>query len=290
MKADLLRAWAPPAKVQTYDSRDSMLYALSIGLGRDPMDPRALPFVYEKDQQAFPCMAAILATPGFWMRDHPEFEIDHRRIVHGEQHLRLYADLPPSGSVSGQTLIARIIDKGPGKPAIIHAVRELSNCENGSKIAAVEQVYVYRGGGGFSQEGDHSDGPATAPEPAPDRRPDRVLTFQTRADSALLYRLSGDYNPLHADPEVARQAGFERPILHGLASYAMVAKSILWDVADGDVRTLRAYSARMSAPALPGDMFEIRCWIDNPCEITFEVAVPDRDVVILGGGKMVLGQ
>ena len=288
MKAALLREWQPADILQSYSSRDSILYALGIGLGSDPLDRRALPFVFEKDQQAFPCMAAVLASPGFWMRDHPEFGIDHRRIVHGEQHLRLYRPLPASGTVRGRTRSMRVIDKGAGKPAVIHASRSLFMDDEDDKIADIEHVYVYRGGGGFAVDGEVSDDAAASPAPTPTDDPDFTVSVATRPEAALLYRLSGDYNPLHADPAVAAQAGFDRPILHGLATWAIAARALIWKVADGDVTRLRSYSARMSSPAYPGDRFEVRGWHDGNGRIGFDMRVPDREVVVLAGGIMSL--
>ena len=205
-----VKSWPFDDVVQRYEEKDTMLYALGIGLGYDPMDERQLPYVYEeKTLRAFPTMSVVLGFPGFWVRD-PRTGIDWVRVVHGEQRLTMHAPLPASGTVVGKTRVSHVVDKGAGKGAIVVSERTLHD-EGGKLLATLQQSTFCRGDGGFGQ----GDAPPEALPATPDAEPDRSCTLQVAPNAALLYRLNADPNPLHADPQVARKAGFERPILHG---------------------------------------------------------------------------
>ena len=202
---------------QRYDQKDTMLYALGIGLGQDPEDTRQLRYVYEEGLQAFPTMGVVLAYPGFWVRD-PRTGIDWVKVVHGEQRLTVHAPLPASGMVVSRTRNTHVIDKGADKGAIVINERTLHG-EDGACLATLRQSTFCRGDGGFGQ-GDASPEPLP---PTPDSEPDLRCELRVAPNAALLYRLNADPNPLHVDPEVARQAGYPRPILHGLCSYGAVS-------------------------------------------------------------------
>ena len=142
------RDWQSGDVRQTYTAKDTMLYALGLGLGADPLDEKQLRFVYEKDLMALPTMAAVLASPGFWMREQKQIGIDFMKLVHGEQAVRLHAPLPASGTVIGRTRVTRVVDKGEGKGAILHVEKEIVD-EAQQPLATVESVYFLRGDGGF---------------------------------------------------------------------------------------------------------------------------------------------
>jgi acyl dehydratase len=277
------RDWHSGDVRHAYTAKDTMLYALGLGLGADPLDARQLRFVYEKDLAALPTMAAVLASPGFWMRERQEIGIDFMKLVHGEQALRLHAPLSPAGTVVGRTRVTRVVDKGEGKGAILHAEKELFDAE-GRALATVESVYFLRGDGGFSALNGQSDDPAPPAVATPERAPDHTLDLPTRPEQALLYRLSGDMNPLHAEPAFAARAGFARPILHGLATWGLAGRGLIAAHADSDPARLLALRARLSAPVYPGETLRLESWRDGE-GVAFRLRALERDVAVLTHGR-----
>lgn len=269
---------------QTYTTRDTIVYALGLGFGEDPLDPGQLRFVYEKHLQAMPTMAAVLASPGFWMRDRKELGIDALKIVHGEQMLQVHARLPPEGTVIGRTQVTRVVDKGEGKGAVIHAEKRLVDEPTQQLLATVESVYFCRGDGGFSASSGESDAPAESAPVVPDASPDGAVDVATRLDQALLYRLSGDINPLHVDPAVAAKLGFPRPILHGLATWGMAGRAIVAACCENDPAKLNGLRARLSAPVLPGDTLRLEYW-RNGQGAAFRMRAVERDAAVLTNGQ-----
>ncbi len=279
----------PPIR-QHYTARDTMLYALSLGLGNDPLDSAALPFVFEAAPgglRALPTQAVVLGYPGFWARE-PDTGIDWVKLLHGEQRLRLHRPLPADAEIVGHNRITHLTDKGADKGAIMVTERRLETV-HGELLATVQQVSFLRGDGGYTQldGGQPSDAPLPALQPTPeDRAPDFVDTQPTRPEAALLYRLMGDFNPLHADPAVARAAGFDRPILHGLASYGLVAHALLRQCADHDPSRLRALDIRFTAPVFPGETLVTEIWRDPAQSTQFRLRakVLERDKIVLSHG------
>ena len=279
----------PPVH-QHYAERDTMLYALSLGLGQDPLDPSILPCVYEGAPgglQALPTLAVVMGYPGFWARE-PDTGIDWVKLLHGEQRMRLHRPLPASGDIVGLNRITHLTDKGAGKGTLMVTERRVETAA-GELLATVEQVSFLRGDGGYSEQGagQPSDEPLPALQPTPeDRAPDFVDTQATRPEAALLYRLMGDYNPLHADPEVARKAGFERPILHGLASYGLAGYAVLRQCAGGDAARLKALDIRFTAPVYPGETLVTEIWQvpGQPLQFQLRARVAERDKLVLSHG------
>ncbi|MDD3651967.1 MaoC/PaaZ C-terminal domain-containing protein [Immundisolibacter sp.] len=274
-----LLSWPVPEIRQSYGVRDSQLYALAVGLGADPTDLRQLPFVYEKDPQALPTQAVVLGYPGLWMKD-PGTGIDWVRLVHAEQGLTLHRPLPASGEVIGRTRVVGINDKGPGKGAIVYSQRTLHDAESDELIATLDISTFCRGDGGCGG----SDAPPMTLAPTPERAPDVVCELPTLPQQALLYRLCGDLNPLHADPEVARAAGFERPILHGLCTFAVAGHALLRTAGEYDPKRLRSMQARFSAPVYPGETLRTEIWHERS-RIAFRTRAVERDVVVLSHGR-----
>lgn len=263
---------------QRYDQKDTMLYALGIGLGQDPEDPRQLRYVYEEGLQAFPTMGVVLAYPGFWVRD-PRTGIDWVKVVHGEQRLTVHAPLPASGMVVSRTRNTHVIDKGADKGAIVINERTLHG-EDGACLATLRQSTFCRGDGGFGQ-GDASPEPLPA---TPDGEPDLRCELRIAPNAALLYRLNADPNPLHVDPEVARQAGYPRPILHGLCSYGVAAHAIVKSCCDYDASRLTSLNTRFSAPVYPGETLQCDIWRQPDGQIQFLARSRERNVVVMSHG------
>lgn len=277
-----LKDWPFPDVRQRYTEKDSILYALGLGFGMDPLDESELRFVYEDRLQAMPTMAVVLGYPGFWMKD-PATGIDWKKLLHGEQRLSLHQPLSPTGEVVGRTRIKSITDKGAGKGAIVVAERTLSDALSGALLATLEIVTFCRGDGGYSSGGQPSDSLAVVPVNMPDRAPDAVIDLPTRPEMALIYRLSADPNPLHADPAVARAAGFDRPILHGLASYGLAARALLKTWCNYQPERLKMFNLRFTAPVYPGETLRTEMWRQGQ-QILFRARVLERDLLVLNNG------
>ena len=276
---------------QSYTQRDTMLYALSLGLGTDPLDANALPYVYEGVKgdrlRALPSQAVVLGFPGFWARE-PDTGIDWVKVLHGEQRMRLHRPLPAQADIVGYNQVTHLTDKGEGKGTVMVTERALKTAD-GELLATIQQVSFLRGDGGYSQAdgGQPTDAPLPALQPTPeDRAPDFTDEQAIRPEAALLYRLMGDYNPLHADPAVATAAGFERPILHGLASYGLVARALLRQCAGDDPSRLRALDIRFASPVYPGETLVTEIWkvAGSAHQFQVRVKVKERDKVVLSHG------
>ncbi len=268
-----------PEVVQTYTEKDAILYALGVGLGRDPMNADELSFLYEKDFRILPTFAVVLGWPGFWARD-LDTGIDWVKLVAGEQGLKLHRPLAPRGTVVGRTRVTEVIDKGAGKGALVYSERIVTDKASGEPIATVTQTTFCRGDGGFG--GPPREAPPVHPIPA--RAPDLVCDLATRPEAALIYRLNGDPNPLHVDPAVARAAGFPRPILHGLATFGVAGHAILKSLCGYDPARLTAIAGRYSAPVFPGETIRTEIWRDGGL-VSFRARVVERDAVVLNNGR-----
>ncbi|WP_374452889.1 MaoC/PaaZ C-terminal domain-containing protein [Phenylobacterium sp.] len=271
----------PPREVrQSHSARDTILYALGVGAADDlDANPASLKFLYEEGLQALPTMAAVAAYPGFWLKE-PQYGLDWRRILHGEQSITWLRPMPAGGDLSGVITIDAIVDKGAEKGAVLHSSRRIY-AEDGDHIATVRQASVLRGDGGFGG----GDPPPSDPRPKPPSRPADYVHDQTTVRSqALLYRLSGDLNPLHADPTVAKAAGFERPILHGLATYGIVGRAVLHGLCGGDPAALKRYDVRFSSPVYPGETLRSEIWRVGAGAAVLTTTAVERGVRVLSDG------
>jgi acyl dehydratase len=264
--------------VQTYGEKDTILYALGVGYGYDPVDEAQLPFVYEGGLKTVPTMPVVLGYPGFWVKD-PAAGIDWVRVVHGEQALLLHRPIPVAGTVIGRTRVKAIVDKGPGKGALLIQERSVIDKASGALLATLEQTSFCRGDGGFGG----GDEPPPPPPALPDSAPDACCDLPTLRQAALIYRLCADPNPLHAEPAVARAAGYPRPILHGLCTYGVAGHAILKTFCDYEPERLQALSVRFSAPVFPGETIRTEMW-KRGSTVLFRSRAIERDVVVLNNG------
>jgi len=281
---DKLLNWRIPEVRHRYTARDTVLYALSVGLGSDPMDERQLRFVYESNLLALPTYPIVLGYPGFWLKD-PGTGVDWVKLVAGELKLRIHRLPPTDGEVIGLTHVSGIVDKGAGKGALIYATRDVRDAASGELLSTLTTTSFCRGDGGFGGP----TGPVPAIHALPQRSPDHICDLPTLSQAALIYRLNGDYNPLHADPAVARAAGFDRPILHGLCSVGVAGHALLKAVCNYDPTRLVGLDVRFSAPVLPGETLRTEIWLDGEV-VSFRTKVKERDVVVLNNGRAVLRQ
>jgi len=264
---------------QSYAARDAILYALGLGVGAEPANPGHLQFVYEKNLRALPMMGVVLAHPGFWAGI-PELGIDWVKMLHVGQGLSVYRPLPPSGSVIGRSRVADVIDRGADKGALLFYERDVIDEASGELVATVRQTLLCRGNGGFG------GAVRAVPEAMvlPACGPDHIAEVKTLPQMALLYRLSGDMNPLHADPEVAIKAGFPKPILHGLATFGAAGFSLLGGLLNYEAERFQSMDARFTAPVYPGETLRSEFWQVDSETIAFRMTALERGKVVLDNG------
>jgi acyl dehydratase len=274
-------AYRPPDIAVQYGPRECILYALGIGLGMNPLDPGELKFVYERaGLEAFPTMAVVLGWPGR-MTD-PAFGIDERMVVAGDLKVVLHRTLAPEARLTSRPRVREVVDKGPGNAAIILNTRDLVDAD-GTPVATVDSSTFARKHGGFGGKARETPAPPAVPQTPPPL----ICDLPTPPNLALLYRLNCDENPLHADPERAKVAGFERPILHGAASFGVAAHAILRTVADYRPSRLASIEARFSKPVFPGEMIRTEIWREGE-RVSFQCRVVGRGDIVLSNGLATL--
>jgi acyl dehydratase len=264
-----------------YGDTETMLYALSIGFGRDPLDARELPYVAEHGSilKTVPSLSSVLVPDMF----PPDLGWNYGEVLHMEQRLRLFRPLPPSAQLRIDKRVREAFDRGPRIGAMILFEAEARLAADDTVLFEVGSTIIARGDGGFG--GPRGKGPT--PHRIPSREPDLSCDLATRDDQALLYRLNGDRNPLHADPAVARASGFERPILHGLCTYGIACHAILKTICDYDHTLITGLDARFSAPVLPGDTITTDMWQDGNI-VSFQCTARERGIVVVRNGRCTL--
>ena len=263
---------------QRYGVKDSMLYALGIGMGADPSDVNQLRYVYEPELLAVPTMAVVLGCPGFWMRS-PDTGLDWQRVLHVAQELTLHQTLRPNGEVVGKTVVETIVDKRSAG-ALLTTRRELVDAATGELVATSRSTMLCRSDGHFG-DGDPSGPPVHPRFKGP---PDITCDLPSFAQSALIYRLSGDSNPLHADIRVAQRAGFERPILHGLCTFGMAGHAALRALCGYDPTRLKTLTLRFSAPFYPGETLRTSFWLQGNGTAAFQCHSVARGAMVINQG------
>lgn len=260
-----------------YTDRETMLYALGVGFGRDPMNEAELPFVYENGLRTVPTMATVMAR-GSSILDRSG--INYLMVVHGEQRLTLHKPLPAAADIVADERVTGLFDKGKDKGAVLITEKVIRLKDTDEKLCTLSMTIFARGDGGF---GGPKDG---APEPhkLPDRKPDLVHECDTRPDQAFIYALSGDRNPLHRDPKVAKMAGFPRPILHGLCTYGTACRAIISTVCNYNSARITGFDVRFSNPVFPGETIVTEMWVDGAV-VSFRARLKERDVVVINNGK-----
>lgn len=279
MDADALRDFDFGLLEETLSPRNAMLYALTVGAGADPLDPNGLRFVYEAGLQPFPTVPTIVCNPAGWTTD-PRTRINQPMLVHGSTSVTNHQPLPIGRALKGACKVIGLEDKGD-KGAVITLSRTVTDAATGALYATVLSQAFARADGHFG--GDWGERPVF--ETAPSSSPDCSVEVETRPDAALLYRLNGDYNPLHAEPAFARRAGFERPILHGLGAFGAVAWGLLRALAPAG--TLSLFEARFSRPVFPGDRLSLDLWRAGDT-VQFQARVAARNVTVLDFGRAIL--
>ncbi|MEE8427599.1 MAG: MaoC/PaaZ C-terminal domain-containing protein [Woeseiaceae bacterium] len=265
----------------SYGDTETMLYALSIGLGRDPLNRKELGYVYEQGLQlrTVPTMATVL-VPDLFPAD---LGWDYTQVLHSEQRLTLYRPLPAAADILINKRVVGAYDRGPTRGAMVLLEAEGRLAKDDTVLFTLGSTLVARGDGGFG--GPAGSGPT--PHRVPKREPDLSCDIESSPYQALLYRLNGDRNPLHADPSLARQVGFRAPILHGLCTYGVACHAILQTICDYDYTLIGGFDARFSAPVLPGDTITTDMWQDGNI-VSFQCSVKARDSVVIRNGRCTL--
>ncbi len=268
-----------PARVHeyTWTERDFLLYAVSLGLGRCAVGEDGLSFVYERDLRVVPTFPTVIAwvTPPTF----PSLGIDAVHALHGEQRIEIHRPVRGPLSVCVSATVIRVRGKGVARGAAITLRQIISDLADGERVATLTTTCFGRREGGCGDAG--PDAVPTAP--APTTPPERTYTMETLSDAALLYRLTGDDNPLHVDPTVARAAGFPRPILHGLCGFGMTCRAVLMAYPDLHPCMVASHEARFSAPIYPSETLAVDLWRKDEC-IWFRARVIERDVVAIANG------
>ena len=259
----------------SYSDKDSILYSLGVGLGNDPMNMAELKYVYENSQVALPSMATNFQYHSPLLL---KANINFILVVHGEQKLSFTNPLPVSGDFISNAKVIGCYDKGAGKGAIIEVETTINQKKDNTEICKLVSTTFARGDGGFG-------GPESPKNEIfkPEGDPDFVHEIKTKPDQALIFRLSGDYNPLHSDPNFAKTAGFEKPILHGMCTYGIACRSLVESVCKGDAKRLKKFDCRFSSPVYPGETIVTEMW-KNDSKVYYQSKVKERDKIVIKNG------
>ena len=259
----------------SYSDKDSILYSLGVGLGNDPMNMAELKYVYENSQVALPSMATNFQYHSPLLL---KANINFILVVHGEQKLSFSNPLPVSGDFISNAKVIGCYDKGAGKGAIIEVETTINQKKDNTEICKLVSTTFARGDGGFG-------GPESPKNEIfkPEGDPDFVHEIKTKPDQALIFRLSGDYNPLHSDPNFAKTAGFEKPILHGMCTYGIACRSLVEIVCEGDAKRLKKFDCRFSSPVYPGETIVTEMW-KNDSKVYYQSKVKERDKIVIKNG------
>jgi acyl dehydratase len=275
---DAVGSTGEPAET-SWTSKDALLYAVGVGAGQDPLDPAELPFVTENSmevtQRVLPTFAVVLPDVTAALGTIGSF--NPVMLVHGEERVHLHREIPVRGAVTTVAEVTAVWDKGSG--AVVEITSRSNLVEDGEPLFEVVMSAFIRGEGGWGGE----RGPSAVPEIPEDRDPDVTVTWPTRPEQALVYRLSGDRNPLHSDPSFAAMAGFDRPILHGLCTYGFTGRALLRELCDSDPSRFESISGRFSSPVLPGEDLTVQIWRSGDARAAFRTLGGDGRTVLDAG-------
>jgi acyl dehydratase len=283
IKYDEVMALRNIGQKYSWTDREVMLYAVGIGMGADPMDQKELSFVNEgyytpRELKVVPTYASVAA----WGSGPGHIDVNRVMVVDGERDITFHKPMPVKANITADSRVLGVFDKGKDTGAVILRETVLRDV-GGQPLATLVASQFARGDGGF---GGPSEG---QPEPhkIPNRAPDMTVDITTRPDQALLYRLCGDRNPLHSDPEFAKRGGFDRPILHGMCTYGLSCRAVLQTYADYDPAAFKQHAVRFSSPVFPGETVSFDLWKDGNV-ISLEGRVKSRNVTVIRNGKTVL--
>ncbi|NOX69849.1 MAG: 3-alpha,7-alpha,12-alpha-trihydroxy-5-beta-cholest-24-enoyl-CoA hydratase [Gammaproteobacteria bacterium] len=277
---DALMAMRVDDELCEYTDKDALLYALAVGFGSDPLDRKELPYVFEgASLKTVPTLASMLLPSTFL--DNCGWDYD--QVLHSEFRLELYRPLPAAARLLTTRRVTAVHDRGASRGAKIHIESEVRLAKDDTALFMLGNTLLARGDGGFGG----SRGQDPVPHRLPKRSPDLVCDLLTRSDQALLFRLCGDRNPLHADPQLATRLGFDAPILHGRSTCGVACRAILKTICDYDFTLISGFNVRFSAPVYPGDLITTEMWQDGNV-VSFRCLVKSRNAVVINNGKCTL--
>ncbi|CAM8919069.1 unnamed protein product [Rhodiola kirilowii] len=288
---DLIVAHQFPDTTYTYNERDAVIYALGVGAcGKDALDESELKYIYHPDGQqsvqVLPTFAALLSLGSIEsIGSLPGLNYDPRLLLHGQQYIEIYRPFPSSGCIQNKASVSGLHDKG--KAAVLEIETTSYEKESGEILCRNRLTVFLRGAGGFSKSSKpysfskYQVIPASAAK-IPQHQPTSILEECTQPSQALLYRLSGDYNPLHSDPAVAKLAGFSRPILHGLCTLGFAVRAVIKCICGGDPNLVKTISARFLLHVYPGETLITEMWHEGP-RVIYQTKVKERNRVVLSG-------
>lgn len=260
-----------------YTDRDAMLYALSVGMARDPANARELPFVVEHGGlRVVPTLASVVGQTGLTQRA----GLDFTKVVHAEQELLFLQPLPAAVRLLSDSEISRVVDKGDGKGAYVTMRTVVRDAGSGEAYYESLSTILARGDGGIGSAG----GTARPPHEIPRRQPDAVVVFRTRPDQGLWYRLNGDRNPLHTDAAAAQRLGFPAPILHGLCTYGINCRAVLAAACGYEPARLAGFGVRFTQPVFIGETLATELWIDGRT-VSFRCRAAERNAIVIDRGR-----
>ena len=266
-----------------YTDRDVMLYAYGIGMGADPMDEKELAFVNEAYFTARPVkVVPTFASVAAWGAGPGDMNLNRLLVVDGERDITFHKPMPVEAKITADSSVLGVYDKGKDKGVVIRHKTVLKD-GSGTELATLVASRFARGDGGFAGP---SDGQPDA-HAMPSRAPDTSIDISTRPDQALVYRLCGDRNPLHSDPEFAKRGGFPKPILHGMCTYGITCRGVLQTYADYDPSAFKQHGVRFSSPVYPGETVSMDLWKDGNV-VSFEAKVKERGVTVIKSGRTIL--
>jgi acyl dehydratase len=278
MPIDVATALAadPSRHEASWSAKDVVLYHLGIGAGTPAGDRAELRYTYEGNLQVLPSFLTVIGGGALvgGLSSLPGVDVDLKSVLHGGQEIVVHRPLPVQATITTSSRVRAVYDKGRAAVIVLEGSGTLAD---GTELyTSLHEIFV-RGEGGFG-----GDRGASVAYPVPDGPPDVTAERPTRADQALLYRLSGDWNPLHADPEFAKAAGFDAPILHGLCSYGLVLKAVVDACLDGDAARVRRYRTRFAGVFFPGETMRIRVWRDGDARLLVRATAAERgDAAVL---------
>ncbi len=286
---DLALGYEFPLQTSSYDERDVALYALGVGAAQNPLDAKDLPLVYEFSGDGFRVLPTFGVVPPlnvyFKMakegKTAPGLSYGFDRVLHGEQYLEVRRPLPTHAKLTHKSKVKDIFDKG--KNALVVTATSTAD-ETGEELFYNETTTFVRGAGGWGGE----RGPSADVNVPPDRKPDAVIDEKTLENQALLYRLNGDWNPLHADPNFAANFGFKKPILHGLCTFGFAARHVIKAFLDGDPSRFKSIKVRFADTVFPGETIRTEMWKESDGKIVFRCKVVERDVVVISNAAIEL--
>ncbi len=275
-----IKNWPFEDIIHTYQSRDTILYALGIGLGEDNLDQSELNFLYENSDNfsVLPTMASVIGHSSDWLKN-PATGINYPLVLHGEQNIIWHDTIPTKGSIKVETKVIGVSDKGPIKGALIYTQKTLTEATSGLLLATTRSTTIARGNGGYNGPSDPPFQVNEVPKGPPDKKCD--ITINPRA--AIIYRLSGDYNPLHISPSAAKVSGFNKPIIHGLCSFGVAGHVILKTCCSYETNRMKELGLRFSAPIFPGETIRTEIW-ENGEILYFRSISLDRNKIVLDNG------